>query len=73
MRDEFTTLVEVDDRIFSTAVDLQYTYAPFDVPKNTALDAFALFGAAAAEGTAWDGNAVVAKARTATLEVFALD
>ena len=27
VRDEFTTLVEVNDRIFSTAVDLEYTFA----------------------------------------------
>lgn len=73
VRDEHTTLVEVNDRIFSTAVDLKYTYAPFAVPQNTALDAFALSGALSGTGTAWDGNAVVAKARTATLEVFALD
>lgn len=65
--------MEVNDRIFSTAVDLKFTYAPFPVTKNTALDAFKLSDELSAEGTAWDGNAVVAKARTATLEVFAED
>ena len=63
----------MDDRIFSTSVDLKYTYAPFSVTKNTALDAFMLSEELSAEGTAWDGNAVVAKTRTATLEVFAVD
>ncbi|KIP08011.1 hypothetical protein PHLGIDRAFT_104888 [Phlebiopsis gigantea 11061_1 CR5-6] len=73
IRDEHTTLAEVNDRIFSTSVDLKLTYAPFSVTKNTALDAFKLSDELSAEGTAWDGNAVVAKARTATLEVFAVD
>ncbi len=31
MRDEYTTLVEVDDRIFSTSVDLKYTYGEVGV------------------------------------------
>ena len=31
MRDEYTTLVEVNDRIFSTSIDLAYTYAPLAV------------------------------------------
>ena len=73
VRDEYTTLVEVNDRIFSTSVDLTYTYAPFAVPQNAVVDAFALSDTLSAEGTAWDGNAVVGKARTATLEVFAQD
>ena len=31
VRDEYTTLAEVNDRIFSTSVDLAYTYAPLAV------------------------------------------
>jgi urate oxidase len=31
VRDEYTTLVEVDDRIFSTSVDLRYTYGEVGV------------------------------------------
>jgi urate oxidase len=73
VRDEHTTLVEVNDRIFSTSVDLKYTYAPFSVPTNAVVDSFKLADDLTTEGTAWDGNAVVAKARTATLEVFAED
>lgn len=73
IRDEHTTLVEVNDRIFSTSVDLKFTYAPFAVNKNTALDVFTIADELSAEGTAWDGNVVIAKARTATLEVFAED
>lgn len=73
IRDEHTTLVEVNDRIFSTSVDLKYTFASFSVPKNTSLDSFALTPELSAEGTAWDGNHISIKARTATLEVFAQD
>ncbi|KAE9395184.1 uricase [Gymnopus androsaceus JB14] len=32
IRDEYTLLKEVDDRIFSTSVDLNYTFASFSVP-----------------------------------------
>lgn len=73
IRDEHTTLVEVNDRIFSTSVDLKYTYAPFSVPKSALVDAFTLPVELNTEGSAWDGNAVVSKARIATLEVFAED
>lgn len=52
IRDEHTTLGEVNDRIFSTSVDLKYTYAPFAVPKNAVVDAFTLPDALSAEGTA---------------------
>ena len=31
VRDEYTTLVEVDDRIFSTSVDLTYTFVPVSI------------------------------------------
>ena len=36
VRDEYTTLAEVNDRIFSTSVDLVYTFKPFAIkaPKD---------------------------------------
>ena len=37
VRDEFTTLVEVNDRIFSTAVDMQYTFSPIALGQHTSL------------------------------------
>ncbi|KAH8118151.1 uricase [Phellopilus nigrolimitatus] len=68
VRDEFTTLVEVNDRIFSTSVDLQYVFRPL------ALGAHAGLAAALAkikEANAFD--AVAARARAITLDVFATD
>jgi hypothetical protein len=35
VRDEYTTLAEVDDRIFSTAIDLSYTFGEVVVPGPT--------------------------------------
>ena len=32
VRDEYTTLAEVNDRIFSTSIDLTYTFAPLPIP-----------------------------------------
>lgn len=76
VRDEYTTLVEVDDRIFSTSIDLTYKYAPLPIPapadgEGKVFDYAPT--AEAAKGTAWDGDAVAAVARDITLEVFALD
>ncbi|KAF8628605.1 hypothetical protein AX15_003812 [Amanita polypyramis BW_CC] len=73
VRDEYTTLAEVDDRIFSTAVDLEYTFTPVTItrPKNekklelVVPDVFD-------EGSVWDEE-VAERARKATLEVFAKD
>lgn len=68
IRDEYTTLVEVNDRIFSTSVDLSYTFKPFAVPalgdENQLLFEFQ---------PEWDGEAVAAAARKTTLDVFATD
>ncbi|EIW83619.1 uricase [Coniophora puteana RWD-64-598 SS2] len=77
VRDEYTTLTEVDDRIFSTSVDLSYTFAPislaapaddknlaFDVPKELA---------EGDKGGVWDADKVSERARTATLDIFAKD
>ncbi|OBZ73109.1 Uricase [Grifola frondosa] len=76
VRDEYTTLAEVNDRIFSTSIDLTYAYAPFAVPaprdeKRLVLD---VTGAALSSvGTPWDGDKVAEAARKITLEVFAED
>lgn len=77
IRDEYTTLVEVDDRIFSTSVDLTYEFAPikisaptderkleFVVPIQKGEDGYI--------GSVWDDKVPI-RARTATLETFALD
>ncbi|KAF9650233.1 uricase [Thelephora ganbajun] len=76
IRDEYTTLVEVDDRIFSTSVDLLYTFAPFEItaPKDEKkLD----FGKEQIKGegglAAWEGIKVGESAREITLSVFATD
>lgn len=76
IRDEYTTLVEVDDRIFSTSIDLLYTFSPIKlsapidkkfelvVPLQKGEDGYA--------GSVWDDEVAV-RARSATLETFALD
>ena len=76
LRDEYTTLVEVNDRIFSTSIDLTYTYKPISIPKPADGEG-KVFEAPltgdAAKGTPWDGDALAAATRDITLEVFALD
>ncbi|TBU54785.1 uricase [Dichomitus squalens] len=76
VRDEYTTLGEVNDRIFSTSIDLTYTFAPFSIPKPADGEG-KVFDAPvsgdAAKGTSWDGDALAASTRNITLEVFALD
>jgi len=64
VRDEFTTLAEVDDRIFSTAVDMTYTFPPF---------ALAGVDGIAALEKQFEFAAAAATARGITLEVFATD
>lgn len=76
VRDEYTTLVEVDDRIFATSIDLTYTFAPISIPRPADGEGkvfAAPFAGDAAKGTPWDGDALAAALRTITLEVFALD
>jgi urate oxidase len=73
IRDEYTTLVEVDDRIFSTAVDVSYTFAPFNIP--TPVDEKKLefsVPADAPRGGIWDPD-VPTRARDITMNVFAED
>ncbi|KAJ3885434.1 hypothetical protein GG344DRAFT_29650, partial [Lentinula edodes] len=69
IRDEYTLLKEVDDRIFSTSVDLNYTFAPIRIspPK----DEVNIFTHPSEAGSVWD--ATVLDRRTITLEVFAED
>ncbi|KAG2017363.1 uricase [Coprinopsis cinerea AmutBmut pab1-1] len=75
--DEYTTLVPVDDRIFSTSVDLSYTFkgvklvAPqddkkleFQIPLNKGDEGY--------DGSVWDED-VPKRTRDATLQIFALD
>lgn len=78
IRDEYTTLVEVDDRIFSTSVDLRYTYGEVAVrlPRDEKrLD----FGeqnfdkSGTEEVHAWEDARVGARAREITMDVFAHD
>ncbi|KAG6885312.1 hypothetical protein C0993_003289 [Termitomyces sp. T159_Od127] len=73
IRDEYTTLAEVDDRILSTAVDLQYTFAPIHLaaPKDEKKLDFEL--GENVKGSVWDAQGVAQRARDLTLKVFAED
>jgi urate oxidase len=71
IRDAYTTLAEVDDRIFSTSVDLSYTFAPINVRTPTRSEFFA--PTFVANGSVWDCGATADRARRSTLEVFATD
>jgi len=77
IRDEFTTLVEVDDRIFSTSIDLNYTFAPIRIQSPTdqkKLDFVVPIqkGEEGYEGSVWDDQ-IPERARLATLDIFAND
>lgn len=77
IRDEFTTLGEVEDRIFSTSIDLNYTFAPIHVlfPTDEKKLDFIIplqKGEKGYEGSVWDDE-VSGRARLATLEIFATD
>ncbi|KAG1735336.1 uncharacterized protein EDB91DRAFT_1144932 [Suillus paluster] len=74
IRDEYTTLMEVDDRILSTSVDLAYTFAPLSLSSPSdvkKLDFIVQEGFA--PGSVWDADNVAIRARNATLDIFALD
>ncbi|KAJ3504433.1 hypothetical protein NLJ89_g7936 [Agrocybe chaxingu] len=76
-RDEYTTLVEVDDRIFSTSVDLTYTFAPLQIAAPTDEKKLEFVtplqrGEEGYDGSVWDEE-VPGRARAATLETFAVD
>lgn len=79
IRDEYTTLVEVHDRIFSTSVDLTYDFAPINIlaPTDEKKLEFVIpvrkdDNSAGYAGNVWDDE-LPTRARTATLETFALD
>ncbi|KZT06105.1 uricase [Laetiporus sulphureus 93-53] len=75
VRDEYTTLAEVNDRIFSTSIDLSYVYKPFAVPPPTDEKKIVVNvqGEATGKGTPWEAETVARSARKITLEVFAED
>jgi len=64
----------VDDRIFSTAVDVSYTFAPFNIPptKDEKKLEFSVPEGAELEGGVWDPE-VSGRARKVTMKVFADD
>ncbi|KAF8885467.1 uricase [Infundibulicybe gibba] len=73
IRDEYTILAEVDDRIFSTSVDLTYTFAPANITLlGGDKEGSKGFEIAKGDGGIWDEEVPV-RARLATLEVFAED
>lgn len=65
--------MEVNDRIFSTSVDLEYTFAPVVIspPKDGKKLEFVVPDMIE-QGSVWDEK-VAERARRATLEVFAKD
>lgn len=70
VQDEFTTLVEVSDRIFSTSVDLEYTYTPISLgPHSELVSKLAELGKEKEQAY----NDVAKRAREVTLEVFTTD
>ena len=74
IRDEYTTLKDVDDRIFSTSVDLVYNFTPIPITPPSDKDKldFALPVDGEKQGSVWDAS-LPERARTVTLEVFATD
>lgn len=74
-KDEFTTLIPVNDRIFSTSVDLSYTFTsvPLTAPTDEKKFDFKVPEGSELVGGAWDGEDVADRARKVTLEVFATD
>lgn len=73
IRDEYTTLAEVTDRIFSTSVDVEYRFkdvgifSPLDEKKSD------LVVGRAGDGDVWDSEGVAGRVRKVTLDVFATD
>lgn len=75
VKDEYTTLIPVDDRILSTAIDLSYTFSPVSLtaPKDEKKLQFSVPEGADLIGGAWDGEGVAGRARKVTLDIFATD
>lgn len=64
----------MDDRIFSTAVDLTYTYALLSIPPPSDDKKLEFTLPTVLNGGAmWDGEVTADSARAITLEVFATD
>jgi hypothetical protein len=74
VRDEYTTLPEIDDRIFSTSVDLRYTYGQVEVqlPRDEKRLVFGVENLIGG-GHPWEDAKVGARSREITLDVFAQD
>ncbi|KAM6503997.1 uricase [Amanita muscaria] len=72
IRDEYTTLAEVEDRILSTAVDLTYTFRPVAIPAPRDEAKLVFDVPEAKKGSLWDEK-VGERVRKATLEIFAKD
>ncbi|KAJ7795126.1 hypothetical protein B0H14DRAFT_113767 [Mycena olivaceomarginata] len=73
VRDKYTTLKEVDDRILSTSIDLSYTFSPVEIPKPTDADVEQFtVPAEITPGSVWD-TSVPTNARKVTLDTFASD
>ncbi|EKM77907.1 hypothetical protein AGABI1DRAFT_42333 [Agaricus bisporus var. burnettii JB137-S8] len=78
IQDEFTTLIPVNDRIFSTSIDLTYTFQDISIPlpkeekKKVEFEVVVREGGEGYKGSVWD-EGVFERARKATVEVFAND
>ncbi|XP_006458895.1 hypothetical protein AGABI2DRAFT_65743 [Agaricus bisporus var. bisporus H97] len=78
IQDEFTTLIPVNDRIFSTSIDLIYTFQDISIPlpkdetKKVEFEVVVREGEEGYKGSVWD-EGVFERARKATVEVFAKD
>jgi len=73
IRDEYTTLVEVSERILSTSVDVEYHFAPVSIPIPTDAKLLDFSIPLNTTGTFWDALGVAERARAATLDLFATD
>lgn len=72
IRDGYTTLQEVDDRIFSTSVDLSYTFSTISIPSPSDEAKLEFVIPQGSGGDVWD-EGVSSRARKITLDVFAAD
>lgn len=76
IRDEYTTLAEVSERILSTSVDLEYRFSPVSIPIPTdpkLLDFGIPKNIGDTKGSVWDALGVAERAKTSTLDIFAID
>ncbi|KAF9496863.1 uricase [Pleurotus eryngii] len=72
IRDGYTTLQEVDDRIFSTSIDLSYTFSAISIPSPSDEAKLEFVIPQGSGGDVWD-EGVSSRARKITLDVFAAD